>query len=96
MTTVADLARWLEGFAPSRLAESWDNVGLLFGDPLRHEVLVGGAGAGGRLLNQFAEVFPHNGDTLVYVGDIQKGIGHRWISYRLRTGREHSGPGDQK
>ncbi len=33
MTTVADLLAWLEDFAPSRLAESWDNVGLLFGDP---------------------------------------------------------------
>ena len=33
MKTVADVARWLEGFAPSRLAESWDNVGLLWGDP---------------------------------------------------------------
>ncbi len=33
MTTVADLAAWLEDFAPSRLAESWDNVGLLLGDP---------------------------------------------------------------
>jgi dinuclear metal center YbgI/SA1388 family protein len=33
MTTVANLLAWLEGFAPSRLAESWDNVGLLFGDP---------------------------------------------------------------
>jgi dinuclear metal center YbgI/SA1388 family protein len=33
MTTVADLLAWLENFAPSRLAESWDNVGLLFGDP---------------------------------------------------------------
>ncbi len=33
MTTVADLFAWLEGFAPTRLAESWDNVGLLFGDP---------------------------------------------------------------
>lgn len=33
MITVRDLARWLEGFAPSRLAESWDNVGLLMGDP---------------------------------------------------------------
>ena len=33
MTTVADLHAWLEDFAPSRLAESWDNVGLLFGDP---------------------------------------------------------------
>ncbi len=33
MTTVADLARWLDHFAPSRLAESWDNVGLLWGDP---------------------------------------------------------------
>jgi dinuclear metal center YbgI/SA1388 family protein len=34
MTTVADVARWLEDFAPSRLAESWDNVGLLWGDPV--------------------------------------------------------------
>jgi dinuclear metal center YbgI/SA1388 family protein len=33
MTTVADVARWLEGFAPSRLAEAWDNVGLLWGNP---------------------------------------------------------------
>ncbi|MBX6312784.1 MAG: Nif3-like dinuclear metal center hexameric protein [Isosphaeraceae bacterium] len=33
MITVADLATWLERFAPSRLAESWDNVGLLWGDP---------------------------------------------------------------
>ena len=35
MTTVADVARWLDGFAPPRLAESWDNVGLLWGDPRR-------------------------------------------------------------
>jgi dinuclear metal center YbgI/SA1388 family protein len=33
MTTVAEIARWLEQFAPSRLAEDWDNVGLLWGDP---------------------------------------------------------------
>jgi dinuclear metal center YbgI/SA1388 family protein len=33
MTTVADVAAWLEDFAPSRLAETWDNVGLLWGDP---------------------------------------------------------------
>ena len=33
MTTVADLTTWLEQFAPSRLAERWDNVGLLWGDP---------------------------------------------------------------
>lgn len=33
MSSVADVARWLEGFAPSRIAESWDNVGLLWGDP---------------------------------------------------------------
>ena len=32
MHTVADLCRFLEAFAPSRLAESWDNVGLLVGD----------------------------------------------------------------
>jgi dinuclear metal center YbgI/SA1388 family protein len=33
MTTVSDVTRWLEDFAPARLAESWDNVGLLWGDP---------------------------------------------------------------
>ena len=33
MTTLADLSRWLEGFAPAALAETWDNVGLLWGDP---------------------------------------------------------------
>ena len=33
MTTVADVAGWLEQFAPLDLAESWDNVGLLWGDP---------------------------------------------------------------
>ena len=33
MKTVREVAAWLEGFAPSRLAESWDNVGLLWGDP---------------------------------------------------------------
>jgi dinuclear metal center YbgI/SA1388 family protein len=33
MTTVAEVARWLDRFAPPRLAESWDNVGLLWGDP---------------------------------------------------------------
>jgi dinuclear metal center YbgI/SA1388 family protein len=33
MTTVADVTRWLDDFAPGRLAESWDNVGLLWGDP---------------------------------------------------------------
>jgi dinuclear metal center YbgI/SA1388 family protein len=32
-TTVADLVGWLDRFAPSRLAEAWDNVGLLWGDP---------------------------------------------------------------
>jgi len=31
MTTVADVARFLEEFAPASLAESWDNVGLLVG-----------------------------------------------------------------
>jgi len=31
--TVADIAAWLEGFAPGSLAEPWDNVGLLWGDP---------------------------------------------------------------
>ena len=33
MRTVGEIAGWLEDFAPSRLAESWDNVGLLWGDP---------------------------------------------------------------
>ncbi len=31
MTTVYDVARFLEAFAPAQLAESWDNVGLLVG-----------------------------------------------------------------
>ena len=31
MHTVADVARFLEEFAPAALAESWDNVGLLVG-----------------------------------------------------------------
>jgi dinuclear metal center YbgI/SA1388 family protein len=33
LRTVAEVVRWLEQFAPSRLAEPWDNVGLLWGDP---------------------------------------------------------------
>ncbi|MDB5351198.1 MAG: dinuclear metal center protein YbgI/SA1388 family [Planctomycetota bacterium] len=33
MTTVADVSGWMERFAPLSLAESWDNVGLLWGDP---------------------------------------------------------------
>jgi dinuclear metal center YbgI/SA1388 family protein len=32
MTTIADVAKFLESFAPSSLAEAWDNVGLLVGD----------------------------------------------------------------
>ncbi|HEX8792802.1 MAG TPA: Nif3-like dinuclear metal center hexameric protein, partial [Polyangiaceae bacterium] len=31
--TVADLVRAMEEVAPARLAEAWDNVGLLVGDP---------------------------------------------------------------
>lgn len=30
---VADVVAWLDPFAPAALAESWDNVGLLWGDP---------------------------------------------------------------
>jgi dinuclear metal center YbgI/SA1388 family protein len=33
MTTVSDVTQWLERLAPARLAEPWDNVGLLWGDP---------------------------------------------------------------
>jgi dinuclear metal center YbgI/SA1388 family protein len=33
MATVQDVGDFLERFAPSRLAEEWDNVGLLVGDP---------------------------------------------------------------
>lgn len=35
MATVHDLCSFLEGFAPTRLAEDWDNVGLLIGDGQR-------------------------------------------------------------
>ncbi len=33
MTTIQQVADVLESFAPSELAEKWDNVGLLVGDP---------------------------------------------------------------
>jgi dinuclear metal center YbgI/SA1388 family protein len=33
MTTVAEVTGWLEQFAPAALAEPWDNVGLIWGDP---------------------------------------------------------------
>jgi dinuclear metal center YbgI/SA1388 family protein len=33
MSTVSEVVGWLDRFAPPALAESWDNVGLLWGDP---------------------------------------------------------------
>jgi dinuclear metal center YbgI/SA1388 family protein len=33
MTTAADINQFMAGFAPVELAEDWDNVGLLVGDP---------------------------------------------------------------
>lgn len=33
MTTVADIAKWMQELAPLELGESWDNVGLTLGDP---------------------------------------------------------------
>ena len=35
MTTIAEVNQFLETFAPQRLAEEWDNVGLLVGDATR-------------------------------------------------------------
>ena len=35
MSSVRDIANFLESFAPPTLAEDWDNVGLLVGDPDR-------------------------------------------------------------
>ncbi len=35
MLTISTIAEFLENFAPARLAESWDNVGLLVGDARR-------------------------------------------------------------
>lgn len=32
-TRVQDFVTWMQAFAPTQLAESWDNVGLLLGDP---------------------------------------------------------------
>ncbi|MCA9221993.1 MAG: Nif3-like dinuclear metal center hexameric protein [Planctomycetales bacterium] len=40
MTNIQAVADFLENFAPSRLAEDWDNVGLLMGDPLAEAVRV--------------------------------------------------------
>ncbi len=36
MPTIHDIGEFLERFAPSRLAEDWDNVGLLVGDARQH------------------------------------------------------------
>ncbi len=33
MTTIQDISKFLDEFAPLALAEEWDNVGLLLGDP---------------------------------------------------------------
>ena len=33
MTTVAQIAAFMDKFAPPTLAAPWDNTGLLFGDP---------------------------------------------------------------
>lgn len=33
MSTIADIIRIMDGIAPQRLAEAWDNVGLHYGDP---------------------------------------------------------------
>ena len=33
VTKINDICRFLDSFAPTRLAEDWDNVGLLAGDP---------------------------------------------------------------
>jgi dinuclear metal center YbgI/SA1388 family protein len=33
VTKINDVCRFLDSFAPTRLAEDWDNVGLLAGDP---------------------------------------------------------------
>ncbi len=33
MTTIQDICDFLESFAPTDLAENWDNVGLIVGDP---------------------------------------------------------------
>ena len=38
--TVAAILRQLESICPMALAESWDNVGLLWGDPGPHNVLI--------------------------------------------------------
>ena len=35
MTTISEVLAWIETFAPRRLAESWDNVGLLWATPRR-------------------------------------------------------------
>jgi dinuclear metal center YbgI/SA1388 family protein len=35
MSTIADVVEFLESFAPTSLAEEWDNVGLLVGDAAR-------------------------------------------------------------
>ncbi len=63
MVTVDDVARFLDAFAPLRLAEPWDNVGLLVGDRNRAAdrimtcLTITGATA--------AEAVRHNADLIV-------------------------------
>ena len=33
MTSISEISAWMERFAPKRLGASWDNLGLLLGDP---------------------------------------------------------------
>lgn len=42
MATVHDIAQYIDSIAPGYMAESWDNVGLLCGDPQQtvHQILV--------------------------------------------------------
>jgi dinuclear metal center YbgI/SA1388 family protein len=40
VTTINDVCGFLDSFAPTRLAEDWDNVGLLAGDPAGEAVRI--------------------------------------------------------
>src|SRR3984893_11406516 len=49
---------------------------LLVGDTLRRQLLDRAAGIGGRLLDQFDEVFPYCSDALIDLSDAQRNVGH--------------------
>ncbi|TWT89024.1 GTP cyclohydrolase 1 type 2 [Pseudobythopirellula maris] len=70
-TTVRDIVDWLELLAPAALAEEWDNVGLLVGDP---------AAGAGRVMTCLT-VTPETADEAI-AGDADLVVAHHPMMFR--------------